>query len=231
MPDATPSLGKLVFSLVYVLIFPALLLVLSGDARWIEGWLFAAWYTALCFTTILYLYRRDPALLAERYKKPGTGNQKGWDVYVVAGLVVGFIAWIVLMPLDARRFGWSPHVPLWVKVLGGGALLASSFLFFRSYADNTYLSALVRIQGERKQQVISTGVYGFVRHPMYLGGSLLFLGAPMLMGSLAGLGIGAAMVLLLAGRIVGEEKMLTEELEGYEDYRKKVRFRLLPLVW
>jgi protein-S-isoprenylcysteine O-methyltransferase Ste14 len=219
MPDATPSLGRLIFSLVYVLIFPALLLFLSGDWRWTEGWIFSAWFTGLCFTTIIYLYRHDPALLAERYKTPGAANPKGWDAYVVSGLLVGFIAWIVIMPLDAKRYAWSGHFPLGLKALGGGALLASSFFFFRSYTDNTFLSPLVRIQRDRKQQVVSTGVYGFVRHPMYLGAILLFIGAPMLLGSLWGLGIGAAMLLLLAGRIVGEERVLTEELEGYADYK------------
>ena len=149
---------------VYLLIFPALILLLSGDWRWVEGWIFNVWFIALCATVVVYLYRHDPALLAERYKKPGTGNQIGWDKYVVYGLVLGFILWIVIMPLDARRYGWSTVFPLWVKIIGGAVLLLSSFLFSRAYADNTFLSPLVRIQAERKQQVVSTGVYGFVRH-------------------------------------------------------------------
>jgi protein-S-isoprenylcysteine O-methyltransferase Ste14 len=112
------------------------------------------------------LYRNDPALLAERYKQPGTANQKGWDKYVVYGLVLGFTLWIVIMPLDAKRYGWSVNFPLWLKIIGGIGLLLSSFLFYRSYADNTFVSPLVRIQAERKQQVVSTGVYGSER-PCY----------------------------------------------------------------
>ncbi|NLI12399.1 MAG: isoprenylcysteine carboxylmethyltransferase family protein [Peptococcaceae bacterium] len=225
------TLGRIIFTLVYILLFPALLLLLSGDWLWVEGWIFSVWFTALCFSTIIHLYRHDPALLAERYKKPGTGNQKGWDRYVVAGLLLGFIAWIVIMPLDAKRYGWTVYLPLWVKVLGFIALLLSFFFFYRSYADNTFVSALVRIQAERKQRVVSTGVYSIVRHPMYLGGILLFIGAPLLLGSLYGLIIGLAMFFLLAGRILGEEKMLVDELEGYEDYKKKVRYRLFPYIW
>jgi protein-S-isoprenylcysteine O-methyltransferase Ste14 len=89
----------------------------------------------------------------------------------------------------------------------------------------------VRIQTERKQQVVSTGVYGFVRHPMYLGALLMFAGTPLLLGSAVGLALAAGMALLLAFRIVGEERVLADELEGYSDYRKRVRFRLLPFIW
>lgn len=223
--------GKIVFTLIYILLFPTLLLYLSGDWLWAEGWVFSAWFTALCFSTIIHLYRHDPDLLSERYKKPGTGNQERWDRYVVTGLLIGFITWIVIMPLDAKRYMWTPYIPLWIKILGFTALLFSFFFFYRSYAENTFLSALVRIQAERRQRVISSGVYGFVRHPMYLGGILMFIGTPLLLGSIYGVLIGLVMSFLLAGRIIGEEKMLANELEGYEDYKKKVRYRLLPYIW
>ena len=78
---------------------------------------------------------------------------------------------------------------------------------------------------------MSTGVYGFVRHPMYLGGILLFIGAPMLLGSMYGLFIGILISILLAARIIGEERMLVKELDGYADYRKKVKYRLIPFIW
>jgi uncharacterized membrane protein YozB (DUF420 family) len=74
---------KVVFAFLFILLFPALVLLLSGDLTWPEGWIFSTWFILFCFFTILYLYRKDPALLAERYKQPGTGNQEGWDRYVV----------------------------------------------------------------------------------------------------------------------------------------------------
>jgi len=225
------SAVKLVLTFIYILIFPALLIYLSGDWLWIEGYLFSSWFLILCYTTIIYLYRKNPALLTERYRQPGTGDQKGWDKYVVMGLFFGFIAWIVIMPLDAKRFAWTSDFPVGLKILGGIGLIMSFFFFFRSYTDNTYLSPLVRIQAERKQQVVTTGVYGLVRHPMYLGGSLLFIGTPMLLGSVFGLIIGLLMLFLLVFRIVGEEKMLINELEGYDAYKKSVRYRLIPLIW
>jgi protein-S-isoprenylcysteine O-methyltransferase Ste14 len=222
---------KVISAFLYILLFPSLILLLSGNLFWPAGWIFSIWFIVLCFSTILYLYRKDPALLEERYKQPGAGNQEGWDRYVVYGLIIGFILWIVIMPLDAQRFGWSPVFPLWLNVLGGAGLIGSFFLFFRSYTDNTFLSPLVRIQEDRKQQVVSTGVYGFVRHPMYLGGILMFTGAPLLLGSICGVLAGLALTLLLMGRIVGEEKMLNRELEGYREYTQNVRYRLVPYLW
>lgn len=225
------TVGKIIYTTIYILVFPALILFLSGDWFWVEGWIFGIWFIVMCFTVIIYLYLNDPSLLAERYKKPGTSNQKGWDKYYVFGLLIGFIAWIVIMPLDSKRYRWTTYFPFWLKVLGGMVLLVSFFFFYRSYTDNTFLSPLVRIQTERKQQVISTGVYGFVRHPMYLGGILLFEGTPLLLGSIYGVIIGFILIFLLAGRIIGEEKMLVNELEGYVDYKKKVKYRLIPFVW
>ena len=230
-PASPPSALKLAGAGLYIAVWPALLFVLAGDLRWLEGWIFAAWFLALCGTVIAWLYRKDPALLAERYRKPGTGGQRGGDLAVVVALVVGFAAWIVLMPLDARRFGWTPPLPVAAKAAGGALLLPSAFLFFRSFHDNTFLSPLVRIQAERRQRVVSTGVYGFVRHPMYLGAVLMFVGVPLLLGSAVGLGVGAALTLVLAWRIVGEERVLAEELDGYDEYREKVRYRLVPLLW
>jgi protein-S-isoprenylcysteine O-methyltransferase Ste14 len=222
---------KVIFAFLYILLFPALLLLLSGDLFWPAGWIFCIWFILLCFSTILYLYRNNPALLEERYRQPGSGNQAAWDRYVVYGLVIGFTFWIVIMPLDAKRFGWSPVFPLWLNVLGGAGLAGSFYLFFRSYTDNTFLSPLVRIQEERKQRVVSTGVYGFVRHPMYLGGILMFTGAPLLVGSWYGLLTGLGLTVLLIARITREEDMLARDLEGYREYMQNVRYRLIPCLW
>jgi protein-S-isoprenylcysteine O-methyltransferase Ste14 len=222
---------KVVFAFLYILIFPALILLLSGDFFWPAGWIFCLWFILLCYSTILYLYRKDPALLEERYKKPGTGNQAGWDRYVVYGIMAGFIAWIVIMPLDAKRYGWSPVFPLWLNISGGAMLGGSFILFFRSYTDNTFLSPLVRIQDDRKQRVISAGVYGIIRHPMYLGAILMFIGAPLLLGSGYGLLPGIALTILLMARICGEEELLARDLDGYREYMQNVRYRLIPFLW
>jgi protein-S-isoprenylcysteine O-methyltransferase Ste14 len=232
MPSA-PSVSsrKLVATAAYLLAWPALQLWLAGDWRWVEGWLFGLWLLAVSVTCIGWLYRKDPALLAERYRKPGTGGQSRTDALIVYGLLVGFIAWMVIPPLDARRFGWTPPLPPWLEACGGVLLLGAAFLLFRSFTDNPFLSPLVRVQTERRQQVVSRGVYGFVRHPMYLGASLMFVGGPLLLGSACGLLVGLALVLLLVVRIGVEERLLARELEGYEAYRARVRYRLVPRLW
>jgi protein-S-isoprenylcysteine O-methyltransferase Ste14 len=231
MPDTTVSRGKLLFACVYLLVYPALFFFLAGDWRWPEGWLFSLWLLGLSYGTIWFLYRHDPDLLAERFRKPGEAGQKGWDIPVVYGIMTLYLAWFVVMPLDGRRFGWSGPVPLGLKVLGGGALLGASFFLCRAFADNPFLSPLVRIQRERDQRVVSTGVYGIVRHPMYLGATFLFLGAPLLLGSYWGLAVGVVLTLVLVGRIIGEERVLVAELPGYTDYQRLVRYRLIPFVW
>jgi protein-S-isoprenylcysteine O-methyltransferase Ste14 len=198
---------RMMLTAVYLLMYPLLLLWLSGDWRWVEGWIFGIWFIALCAGTIVYLRLKDPALLAERYRKPGTGGEEAWDRYFVYAIVTLFLAWFVMMPLDAKRFHWTAEFPFWLKSAGAFLLLISSFFLFRAFSDNTFLSPLVRIQTERKQRVVSTGVYGFVRHPMYLGAVCLFIGAPLFLSSFWGVAIGLLMTLLLVARIVGEERL------------------------
>lgn len=230
-PSAIITKGKLILTFFYLLFFPALLLFLSGNWLWPEGWIFGIWFLVMCISTILYLYKNDPALLSERYKQPGEGGQKGWDIFVVVGLFIGFITWIISMPLDAVRFALSPAFPVYVKCIGFLMLSGSFFFFYRSYADNTYLSPLVRIQTERKHQLVTTGVYGLVRHPMYLGALLMFLGGPLLLNSFLGILAGSCLIILLAFRTLGEEKMLEKEFASYTEYKKMVKYRFVPFIW
>jgi protein-S-isoprenylcysteine O-methyltransferase Ste14 len=225
------SPARRLFSAVYLLFWPALMLLLAGDWSWPEAWIFGGWFVAVGASTIVWLSRRDPALLAERYRMPGTGGQSRRDLVVIYLVTVGFVAWIVLMPLDARRFHWTPRLPLAVELVGDLLLALSWLLLFRSFADNTFGSALVRVQRERGHRVVSTGVYGWVRHPMYLGATLMFVGGPLVTGAASALAVGLALSGLLAVRSLDEEELLTRELAGYDEYRRRVRYRLIPFVW
>lgn len=217
--------------LMTALFFPALILLLAGNWGWVEGWIFAIWIVVMINFSLIYLYWKDPALLTERTQSPGSGNQKPWDKVLMILLLVLAVVWLIVIPLDAGRFHWSPTFPFWLKIVGGVALIPALYLIERTMIDNTFLSARVRIQSERKQRVITTGVYGFVRHPLYLGVTLMMFGATLLAGSVYSMIISLIGSLALTGRIIGEEKMLVEELEGYEEYKQKVKYRLIPFVW
>jgi len=228
---STLSPGKLLFMVLYLALWPVLVLALAGDWRWVAGWIFNIWFVSVCVTTVTWLFLRDPALLAERFRRPGTGGESRGDRLIVYALVVGFIAWIVLMPLDAKRFHWTRALPLPFNVLGGAFLVLAWGFMVRSFTDNPFLSPLVRIQTERGHRVVTTGVYGLVRHPMYLAAVLMFVGAPLLTGSILALIAGALLTLLLAVRIVGEEQLLIVDLPGYDEYRHRVQYRLVPFIW
>jgi protein-S-isoprenylcysteine O-methyltransferase Ste14 len=223
--------GFILSALVTLVGFPAVILLAAGDWRWLEGWIFGLWLDAMVLSNMVYLYRKDPALLAERSRRPGSANQQRWDAYLLTGIYALAIVWLLIMPLDAKRFGWSPPFPVWVQAVGALALVPALYLIYRATVENTYLSTLVRIQAERGQRVISTGVYGFVRHPLYLGCLLMIFGAPLLLGSVYGLLIGFVGLIALVGRIIGEERTLVRELDGYEEYRRNVRYRLVPFIW
>jgi protein-S-isoprenylcysteine O-methyltransferase Ste14 len=221
---------KLLAAGVVLALWPAILLAVGGDGRWAGAWIFGAWFVVVCGTVVAWLYRHDPALLAERYRAPGTGGQSRADQWVVVGLGLGFVAWIVVPALD-HRFAWLPGIPLAARAASVPLLAVAAFFLFRAFADNTFVSPLVRVQTERGQRVVSTGVYGIVRHPMYLGATSMFIGGPLLLGSWCGLGVWLLLAALIVYRIGLEEALLVKDLEGYEAYRQRVHYRLLPHVW
>lgn len=225
------SPGRLLFTAVYLLFWPALMLYLAGDWLWLPGWIVGGWFVVASASTTAWLSRKDPALLDERFRMPGTGGQSRRDLVIICLVTVGFIAWIALMPLDPRRFHWTPPLPLAVGLLGDVCLALSWFFLFRALADNPFGSALVRVQRERGHRVVTTGVYAWVRHPMYLGATLMFVGGPLVTGAASALVVGLTLVVLLAVRSLDEEALLMRELTGYEEYRRRVRYRLIPFVW
>ncbi len=231
MNPQKPSSARTFLALTSVLLFPVILLFISGNWLWIQGGIFGLWLVALCYTIILYMYFYDPELLLERYRRHGDEGEKEWDKYFMYLLTAGFLLWFVIIPLDAERFKLTASFSMYLEVLGLFFLVGCFYLFLKSYMENTYLSPMVRIQKDRDQKLVSTGVYGYIRHPLYLGGILFFLGGPLIMGSIYGLMIGIVMSISLVARTIGEEKMLVNELEGYNDYKKKVRYRLIPYIW
>ena len=218
---AISALVKFLFGIVLVgalLFLPAWTLLYPG----------AYLFMALLFTPMLImgviLLFASPNLLQKRLNnKEKEAAQKG--VVALSGLMfpVGF----VLCALDFR-FGWS-SVPLWLVILASVLFLAGYAMYAEVMRENAYLSRTVEIQ--ENQKLISTGLYGVVRHPMYLATLLMFLPIPLILGSFWGLIPFAIYPIVIVTRIINEEKVLTDGLEEYTDYQKKVRYRLIPRIW
>ena len=138
-----------------------------------------------------------------------------------------FVAGFVLAGLDFR-FGWS-HLPDWVSYEAAGLLLLSYLLYAEVLRENPWLSRTVEVQAH--QTVVDTGLYGIVRHPMYSATLLLFLSMPLILGSLWSFAVFLAYPAIIAKRILGEEALLKQELAGYADYCRRVRWRLVPFIW
>jgi protein-S-isoprenylcysteine O-methyltransferase Ste14 len=206
----------------------AMLFGAAGTLRWLAGWTFFVFFLGSCLLLTRWLLIHDPGLLEERMRIGK--NQKSWDKIFIGMIYLLFLVWYLVMPLDAVRYHWS-HLPVWLQA-AGVVLTALSFrIFFVTFRENPFLSGVVRIQEERGHSVISTGPYRFVRHPMYAGALLFFIGAPLWLGSFWGVVAGAVFTVLMAARAVLEERTLARELAGYENYRRTVRYRLVPWVW
>jgi protein-S-isoprenylcysteine O-methyltransferase Ste14 len=211
-------------------VFAALLFVSAGTLLWPAGWAFLALFFGFALAIILWLARKEPELLAERMSSPMQSGQPLWDKVFVVAVMVLFVAWLILMPLDAVRFGWS-EVPGWLQILGALGVVLSFYIMFLTFRENAYLALVVKVQEERGQSVVSTGPYRYVRHPMYASTFLFFPGSALLLGSWWGLMFCTVLLGLLVWRIPLEERMLENGLTGYDEYARRVRYRLIPRVW
>jgi protein-S-isoprenylcysteine O-methyltransferase Ste14 len=211
-------------------VFGLLLFGSAGTLEWGAGW---AWMLLMFggggAVTVL-LARRDPALLAERMRSPMQPDQPLWDKIFLVVMGVLWCAWLALMGLDAVRFRWSA-MPIWLASAGSALVAVSFWLVARVFLENTFLAPVVKIQKARGHRVISSGPYAVVRHPLYAAAGIMIPASALVLGSWWGL---AFSVLLLAGlvwRTVMEERELVAHLDGYAEYVRRVRYRLVPFVW
>lgn len=209
---------------VGLLLVGALLFIPAGGFGYTNGWLFIG----LLFIPMLILGAvlliKAPELLKKRLgAKEEEGTQKG--VVAVSGLL--FVGGFVVAGLDFR-FGWS-YVPTWAVIAASAVLLISYALYAEVMRENAYLSRTVEVQ--ENQKVIDTGLYGIVRHPMYAVTVWLFLSIPVVLGSWWALLCFLPYVPVIIVRIINEEKVLEAGLEGYTEYKKRVKYRILPFVW
>jgi protein-S-isoprenylcysteine O-methyltransferase Ste14 len=215
--------------LLWSAITAALLFVPAGTLHWPSAWAYLVLWLITGTWSGLVLARENPDILRERMRPLRQQAQKSWDRLVLPAILVGWAALHVMAGLDFRYS--VSFVPIWLRVIGAVGFVLATYVFHIVMLENSYASPLVKVDTERGHKVISTGPYAWVRHPMYGGAILYFVGAPLLLGSWFALVIGLILIGVMALRAVWEEQTLMAELAGYSDYAKRVRYRMVPGVW
>jgi protein-S-isoprenylcysteine O-methyltransferase Ste14 len=204
------------------------LFLLAGRLDYWQAWLFAGTSFAVgLLMAALFVGKAD---LIEERVRPGPGV-KWWDHLFFNAYVTALLAALVVAALDAGRFRWSPELPVVVYVVAYAVLMVAASISIAAMHANAFFSSMVRIQNDRGHRVVSGGPYRVVRHPGYVGAILLCPAGVVALGSLWALIPAGVMVVLLLVRTHLEDRVLREELPGYDHYARHVRYRLLPGVW
>jgi protein-S-isoprenylcysteine O-methyltransferase Ste14 len=213
--------------LILLLVMASLLLIATGTPHYWQAWLFLGVYFACSLAITLDLMRRDPALLERRMSGGPFAEKQTAQKIIMSFASLGFIGLLVVPGLD-RRFGWSA-MPSWMAIAGDALMLVGWLGIFYVFRENSFTSSTIEVA--KGQKVISTGPYAWVRHPMYAAALLMLTGIPITLGSWWGLLVMAVILPAVLWRLLDEEKFLAKSLAGYIEYRGRVRYRLLPMVW
>ncbi len=215
------AIGKFAAGLLLV---GLLLFLPAGSFAYWQGWLLMGILFVPMFAAGLVMMKKSPELLRKRLSaKEEQSEQK--TVILLSGLM--FLVAFVIAGLN-YRFGWIV-LPSWVSYAGAVIFLGAYALYAEVLRENAYLSRTVEVQ--ENQKVIDTGLYGIVRHPMYMSTLLLFLAMPLVLGSVISFAVMLSYIPIIAKRIENEEKVLEEGLSGYREYKNRVRYRVIPFVW
>lgn len=207
-----------------VILLGALIFLPAWSLHYWQGWLLMGILFVPMFVAGLVMLKKNPDLLRKRLNaKEQEAEQKA--VVKLSGLL--FIIAFVVAGLN-WRFGWWV-LPDWAVWVAAGLFLASYILYAEVLRENTYLSRTIEVQ--ENQKVIDTGLYGIVRHPMYMATTVLFLAMPLVLASPISFFIMLGYIPVIAKRINNEEKVLEDGLEGYAEYKKKIKYRILPFIW
>lgn len=221
------GIKRIVQVVVSVLIIGVLLFLSAGRLDWLWAWLFlAGWLILLLASAVVMM--RYPDLINERGRR--AENIKGWDKVLMGIYSLVLFTAPAVAGLDAVRFGWSA-MPIALHVIGGVLFIPAMIMPLWAMSTNPYLSTMVRIQDDRGHQVVTTGPYRYVRHPMYVGTVFFGLSIPLFLGSWWAFVPCSLIVVLFIIRTALEDKTLREELPGYAEYAQRVRYRLLPGIW
>ncbi len=214
---------------IFVVALGALLFVSAGTLDWPAAWVFLVASAIIGPACGLWLAKTDPALLAERMRPTFQADQPAADKKFMLTFVLVTLIWLVAIGLDRRA--QASDVPLVLQTLGLAMYLLSTAFIMWVFRENSFAAPVVKVQAERHHRVISSGPYAFVRHPMYSGIMLFFVGVPLLLGSWWGVAIAPVFAILFAIRARIEERALVEGLPDYADYAARVRYRLVPGLW
>lgn len=214
-------------AVIGVIALAALIFLPAGTLDYWQAWVFIVVFTAATSAIGIYLALKDPALLERRIKAGPTAETRTSQRIISALAFLGLLGVMVFCAVD-HRFMWS-HVPLYVSVAGDVLVSLGLFIDLLVLKENTYGASTIQvIEG---QHVISTGPYAIVRHPMYAGALVMMVGIPLALGSWWGFVVLVLTMPVLVLRILDEEKLLTQDLPGYTEYMRQVRYRLVPFVW
>jgi protein-S-isoprenylcysteine O-methyltransferase Ste14 len=210
------------------LVFFVILFLSAGRLDYWQGWVYVA-VGLVMFTLNYTVFRLDPELLKER-SKPGEGTKK-WEKLILGLSFLGSLAMYVVAGLDSGRFHWTPDMGYYPVIPGIALVIAGQLMFLIAEKQNRFFSSVLRIQREREHTVCETGLYRFVRHPAYMGLVIQSVGFPLLMGSQWSIIPAGVLILLVLIRTCLEDRTLLKELNGYAEYAKKTKYRILPMIW
>jgi protein-S-isoprenylcysteine O-methyltransferase Ste14 len=218
------AFGSLV---IVIAVMAGILFGTAGTLDYWQGWIFLASYSVASLVLTLYMLRNDPALLQRRMRGGPFAEKEPAQKLIMLIASAGFIALLLVPALD-RRFAWS-HMPAIIALLGNAVMAFGWFAIYRVFRENSFTSATIEVAQD--QTVITSGPYARVRHPMYAGALVMFVGIPIALGSWWGLLVVLAILPPLTWRMLDEERYLAQHLNGYRAYQREVRYRLLPYLW
>lgn len=224
MKLAIQTIASSVFGLLF---FGVALFGPAGTFDYWQAWVFIGVFMLATMVPSVYLAVKNPAALQRRLNAGPTAETRPIQRIIISATVVLVVAVLVVSALD-HRFGWS-SVPVPVVWVGNVLVVVGLVLAQFVVIQNSYASANITVEAD--QPLVSTGLYGVVRHPMYVGALIMMIGSPLALDSLWGVAVVLCAVPVLAARILDEEKLLTEQLNGYREYTTRVRSRLIPYVW
>jgi protein-S-isoprenylcysteine O-methyltransferase Ste14 len=224
---STLALKAAAFMAEFLILIAGLIFVSAGTIYFWQGWLFWVSYSAWSIAATIYLLRRDPALVERRMRAGPRAESRPVQKIIAAMFLMVFFGIVVVPGLD-HRFHWS-QVPAALVIAANVFALAALWFLLWVVRENSFAASTITVESE--QRVISTGPYAYVRHPMYAAAIPLLFSIPIALGSWRGLLVAAVSIPLLIARILDEERVLSKELAGYDDYRRTVRYRLIPFVW